>query len=70
MRWLCQHLRVPCTPTLPAVGTSQSCILTHVCPLRDPFAGLLLLSGGSVIGIVLLKLYLPRLDKPYISRVR
>ncbi|KIY99354.1 Putative proline/betaine transporter [Monoraphidium neglectum] len=35
-----------------------------------PAFWLLLLSGGSVIGIVLLKLYLPRLDKPYISRVR
>jgi hypothetical protein len=39
--------------------------------MRDhPTPGLLLLSGGSAAGVVLLKLYLPRLDRPYVGRIR
>lgn len=32
--------------------------------------GLSILSAGSYLGIVLLRLYLPRLDKPYVGRIR
>ncbi|KIY98064.1 hypothetical protein MNEG_9899 [Monoraphidium neglectum] len=54
----------------PLVVTAFKAGLSAEAANLAPAFWLLLLGGGSAIGIVLLKLYLPRLDAPYISRIR
>jgi hypothetical protein len=35
-----------------------------------PSPGLSILASGSLVGIVLMRAYVPRLDKPYVGRIR
>lgn len=76
---VCQYKSTPCNnechcEVIKLASLTVFIILKDCCTHPNPTTflppGLSFLSIGSFIGIVLLRAYLPRLDKPYITRIR